>query len=112
MDEPTADTTMFRATTEPHVVVLAVLGELDVAAADAFGGAVQALRPLTQPLAIDLDGVGFVDSSGLRSLLLAHLASIEDTTAALRLRNVPDRVTRLIELAGLDVVFDVTSDVS
>jgi anti-anti-sigma factor len=51
-------------------------------------------------LVVDLAAVSFVDSSGLGLLVnLRQLA--EDRGAHFLLRNVPHRVTRLLELTGL-----------
>lgn len=108
MDEVVPGAPAFTTRTGAGTVELLITGDLDVATAESFGAAVHELRPMHVPLTIDLEAVGFVDSSGLRSLLLAHLACVEDTGTAVSLRHVPDRVARLLDLAGLDVVFGMS----
>ena len=84
------------------VVSIALSGELD--GADVHPTTREArelLRPAgVHSLVVDLGAVTFVDSSGLGLLVnLRQLA--EDRGATFSLRNVPQRVTRLLELTGL-----------
>jgi stage II sporulation protein AA (anti-sigma F factor antagonist) len=80
-----------------EVAVLAVSGDLDLSNADELGVAI-AREPRQSGLVIDLGAVPFMDSSGLRVLMLAsaerdgHLATVV----------APDSpVRRVLDLAGL-----------
>ena len=81
--------------------VMAIAGQFDISSADLFGvsvGAVLEKRP--RSMTIDARGLTFVDSSGLRSLLLARDAAI---TAGVPFRvSEPSPVLRnLAERTGL-----------
>jgi anti-sigma B factor antagonist len=52
-----------------------------------------------RPLVVDLGGVSFIDSSGLRSLLAASLRAHQRDTSLL-LRNVGPEVWRLLEITS------------
>ena len=57
---------------------------------------------------LDLAGVSFIDSSGLRVLVEAHQARV-DRGARLALRAPSAAVQRLLEISGLAGHLDVTS---
>jgi anti-anti-sigma factor len=80
-------------TSEPGVLV--VSGDIDVAVADRFE---RALGPAggIAPMTIDLAGVTFMDSSGLRAILRAATRVTE--AAPLVLRNPSAPVQRLFEI--------------
>lgn len=92
-------------TTDPEGVVV-VTGEIDMAsgplvesAATAGGGS---------PVVIDVSGVTFIDSSGLRSLLaISRSATAANTTVTLR--GVGPEVARLLEITGTGSLFTVES---
>jgi anti-sigma B factor antagonist len=79
--------------------VLRLAGDLDLAGADGFWGV---LEPLLVPggrVVLDCAGLGFLDSSGLRILLLgARRAAATD--ASVRLAAPRHAVRRTLELAG------------
>jgi anti-sigma B factor antagonist len=87
-------------------VVLAVQGEVDLATAP------QLERELTTALAtpgatgvrVDLSGVEFMDSAGLR-VLVAALRTAEDGGRTLTLSSPHERVRRIIQITGLSEVF-------
>ena len=86
-------------------------GELDMSTAPRLERCLdQALRESVAPEAITLDmrGVLFVDSVGLRVLLLAHRRCEEHGTP-LRLAGTVDAVRRVFELSGVDHVIHVMS---
>lgn len=95
--------TRFRLEHDRHdgAVVLRPIGELDVAAAPMMREAlVGALRAPGGVLVVDCAGLRFVDSSGLS--VLAHAQRrVGDGGGELRLAAVPDRICRVIELAGM-----------
>jgi anti-sigma B factor antagonist len=89
---------------DTEAVTVALQGELDISSTDWFGAFVDAVlekHPTT--IAIDTRRVTFMDSSGLRSLLLAR-ASAHDAGATFRVDNPPPELRRLIERTGLQGV--------
>lgn len=90
-------------------VVLQLAGDLDLLAKDSMQAAIQELRPLADPLLLDLSGLDFVDSTGLNCLLTARSVSLEESGQTLHLLAPGPRVRRLLALtdtAGLFVVLD------
>ena len=87
-------------------VSMRIAGELDAAAEpvvvdrlqDAIG------EPGVRGVDLDLTGVTFVDSSGLRSLLLCRRHT-DASGIPLRLAVVDGPVTRLLRISGLEHVF-------
>jgi len=84
-----------------HVVV-AVEGELDPMTAPELLEAVEPLQldPAVETLVLDLSGVGFMDSSGLRVVINCH-QELEGRGARLVLRSPSDAVHRLLEITDL-----------
>lgn len=92
----------FRIELEPHrvTIVLAVHGEIDLATA----GTVSArLREMMEAgfrrVVLDLRQVSFIDSTGLRAVFDAHMASA-DAEIEFMLIPGPEAVQRLFELTG------------
>jgi len=87
------------------VTVLAPTGRLDVAGApalrDAIGDAVKNGPP---KVVIDMEGVSFVDSTGLGSVIAA-LKQIRSSQGELRLAAPNQQVRVVLELTTLDRVF-------
>jgi anti-anti-sigma factor len=79
--------------------VLVLAGELDAYAAEHLTTAIDQLDPSAVGIDLDVGGVTFVDSSGLRVLLKAHdhLGASSTTT----LRHPQAALLRLLELTGL-----------
>lgn len=84
---------------------LAVRGEVDMATAPALEDRLDdAIRESTGPFVLDLAGVAFLDSTGLRVLLRARgLLGREDRALAVICPHNP--VRRVFELSGLSTVF-------
>jgi anti-sigma B factor antagonist len=81
--------------------VLVVRGELDVYSAPALDAAVdQALEDGARSLVIDLGEVGFIDSSGLRSMIRARKQA-GSSPDAVRIRNPQPATVRLLDITGL-----------
>lgn len=93
---------------EPRLVVR---GDVDLDAEDRLlDGARTALAglgasPGGRTVILDLAGVTFIDSSGLRSLLRSQ-ALAHSQGAAVRLVALPGPVTRLLEVAGVSDRFE------
>jgi anti-sigma B factor antagonist len=100
MSDPTQDAVPARLqiTTEetPERVRLSLAGELDIASAPVLERAVESVD---RPLVIDLGEVTFMDSTGLRALLLARQQA-ESGGQGLALRPGPRQVQRVFELSG------------
>jgi anti-sigma B factor antagonist len=95
--------------TDPVIVVLS--GEIDLlvreeTAAAMTEAAENALAGCCD-IVVDLAGVSFIDSSGLRILVEAHQARSGDD-ASLTLRSPSAAVQRLLEISGLTGHLDVT----
>ena len=77
-------------------------GALDLSTADAFDAAVDAaLDSDARRVSIDLDGLEFVDSTGLAAILRA---TRRDTEARLRMSRGTGEVAELFRLTALDLV--------
>jgi len=91
--------------TDAGVTVLAPSGRLDVAGApmlkEAIGEAVKNGQPR---LVIDMEGVSFVDSTGLGSVIAA-LKLVRSSKGDLRLAAPNQQVRVVLELTTLDRVF-------
>ncbi|MFP5489023.1 MAG: STAS domain-containing protein [Acidimicrobiia bacterium] len=76
---------------------LAASGEIDAHTAPSLAAAIDAAGPHVD---LDLSGVEFVDSSGLRVLIDAH-QRLTDSGGGLRLVAISDAVRRLLEISGV-----------
>ena len=95
-------------TAEGDCQVVHVAGELDMRTAPQLDAALEQGRAPGTPLVLDLARVGFIDSYGLRSLLLANA---DAGPWASPLRIVASRsVDRTIRLAEADRVLDIYPD--
>lgn len=87
------------------VTVVAPTGRLDVAGAPALKEAItEAANSGTPRVVIDLEGVSFVDSTGLGSVIAA-LKQIRSKEGELRLAAPNQQVRVVLELTTLDRVF-------
>ena len=84
-----------------------VSGEIDAHTAPEIAAAISGST--VEPLRIDLSGVEFVDSSGLRVLIEAHQARQAEgrSMTLVRPSNV---VTRLFDIAGVDQYLDIAHE--
>jgi anti-sigma B factor antagonist len=92
---------------EEAQVVVAMEGELDLAAAPALQRELLALvaRPVTA-LTLDLGDVTFLDSSGLGALYRTRQAA-DEMGIPLRLVEVPDHVLRVLDVTAMAPLFDL-----
>jgi anti-anti-sigma factor len=80
--------------------IVRVQGELDIATAPDLERVLLSPRARGQRVVVDLAGLRFMDSTGLRVLLRAQAAA-KDGRWELYLRNVPPNITRLFTIAGV-----------
>ena len=91
--------------TEGGVTVVAPTGRLDVAGAPALKDAISDVAKNGPPkVVIDMEGVSFVDSTGLGSVI-AVLKQIRNRRGELRLAAPNQQVRVVLELTTLDRVF-------
>ena len=84
--------------------MICVFGELDVATAGALEAELQRVEATdARPIVVDLSGLTFMDSTGIRLLVAADARARADSDR-LRLRRGPHAVQRVVELSGLDDV--------
>lgn len=89
---------------EPLVVT--VRGEVDLATAPEFESSIQrAFADSPKAVVLDLEGLTFIDSSGLR-VLVALSKEARSRDASLTLRKVPRHAQRVLDLTGLSEWFD------
>lgn len=87
------------------VTVVAPTGRLDVAGAPALKDAISEVVKVGSPrIVIDMEGVSFVDSTGLGSVIAA-LKQIRGSQGELRLAAPNQQVRVVLELTTLDRVF-------
>jgi anti-anti-sigma factor len=82
-----------------------VAGEIDIATAPQLD---KALAETHGQVVLDLRNVPFMDSSGIR-VLLVHKARLDGDGGHLRLLIGSEEITRLLELTGLTETFDIES---
>jgi anti-sigma B factor antagonist len=98
---PTPVRLQISSDSQSDATVLTLAGELDIASAPSFERALDGLPPagVQRRLVIDLSGLAFMDSTGLRALLLARQRAEANDTELL-LRPGPRQVQRVFELSG------------
>jgi anti-sigma B factor antagonist len=91
--------------------VLVVKGEIDLSVAARFAGALESLVDGTDATpTVDLGGVGFIDSAGVRELLKAQRVAQENGTD-LVLRSPSEACRRVLQLSGVWTEFTVADAV-
>jgi anti-anti-sigma factor len=104
-DEP--DGLSVATTRDAGRTVLVVRGELDFSSAGHLRSElVEATRDGAGPVAVDLSGVTFIDSTGV-SLLVESKRRLGESERDLVLRAPSERVRRVLDLSGLAQEFDV-----
>ena len=84
-------------------VTIAATGELDAASAETLAAALGQARERSAEVVLDLAGLTFIDSSGLRVVAAEHVTSGESGTA-FRIVGATDRVRRIFEMTGLEAL--------
>jgi anti-anti-sigma factor len=106
-DTPVEDGERFRderlsvsVSIEHEHVVVALSGEMDMANALSVPEIVAACVHADRPVLIDLQDVTFLDSSGLRAILVSK-ARLEAENVTLQVTNASTRVRRVFEITRL-----------
>jgi anti-anti-sigma factor len=89
--------------------VLSLRGEVDIATVALLEERIDAALEGGSQLVLDLTGVSFIDSTGLRLVISTRQRLTEDGELALVVADGP--VTRLLEITGLDGAFPVFATV-
>jgi anti-anti-sigma factor len=87
--------------------VIVVRGEVDMATGPLLDSAIEA-RELDEPVVLDLGGVEFIDSSGLRRLLAASRRAAARGSSVV-LRDASPEVGRLLDITGTASQFTLES---
>ncbi len=88
-------------TTVDNEAVFRLHGDLDPHTAPILTSAVnERIEAGDRTVVLDLTGVSFIDSSGLRAMLTAH-RELSERDGELRLRNPSQTTMRLLEVTGL-----------
>ena len=87
--------------------VLYVAGEVDLATAPRLLQALQAALASDRRVIVDLAGMSFIDSQGIRALLQAFKVSETGVAERLVLRSLRPQARKLLELTGLDQVLKI-----
>lgn len=102
--EPSRAYEVSHAAAPPGVVVLALEGELDLAAAPVARARVEQV-PDDEPVVLDFGAATFVDSAMLRELLC-----LRTRAGGLVLASCPPQLERLLELTQTGALFELAPD--
>ncbi len=93
----------------PERYTIAVTGEVDISNASALRDAIDmALEQPTEAVVLDLDGVSYIDSTGIGVLVgAAHHAVDHDK--AFSVVNAQPGVMRVVQLLGVDSEISITA---
>jgi anti-sigma B factor antagonist len=90
-------------------VVLAVVGDVDLHSADAFGeGLEETLSAGAASLVVDLSGTTFLDSQGL-GVLVRSARRLDPAEGRFRLVVPGPQIRRVLEVSSLDRIFPLDS---
>lgn len=87
-------------------MVYVLSGDIDMVTSGALVARVREIADGSVPFDLDLTDVGFMDSTGLRSLFQLHDITTADG-GRLRLLNPSERIMRLLELTGTVNQFEI-----
>jgi anti-anti-sigma factor len=97
----------FRSAQDADESSLAVAGEIDMSTAESFYERARALIDAkTSVLILDLGDVTFCDSLGVAALVRIYKYAVA-AGCRLRLTNLRTHVAHILEISGLDQVFEV-----
>lgn len=91
---------------EGSCATVTVAGELELVQGDKLEAAVRRLLADVERVVVDLNGVTFMDSSGLGALIAVRQAA-EEAGSGFALRSPTQAVTRVLELTSTASIFEV-----
>jgi len=107
---PSHDDSFVRSeTVDDGVVVVTPVGDIDMSRSPDLRHVIQSKFDHSgiRKLVVDLDEVGYMDSSGLATLVEA-MRTAKSKSVPLVLASLSPRVRSLFEIAKLDTVFEIT----
>lgn len=109
-DEPASPLLTVDVSTLGHRVELAVFGEIDLATVGLLSSALaDAIQAGATALRVDLDGVSYLDSTGLGALVAAH-KRLASSGGRLEVHCTHPRLLRLFTLTGLTNVLSIDDE--
>lgn len=93
-------------TRDGSCAIVSIAGELELVQGDKLEAAVRRLLPDVERVVVDLNGVTFMDSSGLGALIALRQAA-EETGSEFALRGPTQAVTSVLELTSTASLFEV-----
>ncbi len=90
--------------------VIRVSGELDLHTCELLRHELDGCAPFSSPVTFEMSGVGFIDSTGIRSLLTLNSDVLDATGESLRVEGASAASRRLFTLVGIDRVLNVAED--
>lgn len=104
-------TLRFETTRNGTVAVIAATGELDLSGAQVLEGELERLQadPALATVVLDLRGLEFMDSSGLRLVVLADMRAREAGRRFVLVRG-PETVHRVFEITRMSDRLDFVAD--
>jgi anti-sigma B factor antagonist len=97
---------------EDDVCVVSLGGEVDVYTSPSFKERlVEAIDGGCKYIVVDLEGVDFIDSSGL-GVLVSGLRRVKEVDGWVRIACTRDQVLKVFRITGLDRVFPIHATVS
>ncbi len=90
--------------TEP-ISTIRFAGDVDLRAEESTAALLRSVPPSATGVLLDLAGVSFIDSSGLRSLVTIK-QEVEERGSRLFLTRPAPPVTQLLEIAGMSTFFE------
>ncbi len=97
------DQAEFSITVEGTAILVKLRGELDLQTAPHVADCLEMLR---SDAIVDCSGLDFIDSTGLRTFIMAH-QQFQASQDQLTFRNPPSQVRRVFELSGVDSVLNI-----
>jgi len=97
-------------TEQGNLIIVALKGDVDMEYSPKLRSALLEAVGKSDGIVVDMSGVVMIDSSGIASLLEAFQMSRKRGKGFV-LSNVGDSVTKVLNLARLDTVFDIADDV-
>ncbi len=90
-----------------RVRLFEIAGRVDSVNANEFGAALdEAIKDGKRNIVLDLGGVEYMSSAGLREMVRV-LKQVRREGGDLRLAAISERVQEVLELAGLDTIFEI-----